>query len=91
MAKKKAKKGKYKKAKKILLGVLIAYVVILAVGYGIGVFYYSSRFFSGSVINGVDCSGKTVEQVKKDMKSQIAAYALVLKEREDKSESISAS
>lgn len=91
MAKKKAKKGKYKKAKKILLGVLIAYVVILAVGYGIGVFYYSSRFFSGSVINGVDCSGKTVEQVEKDMKSQIAAYALVLKEREDKSESISAS
>ena len=91
MAKKKAKKGKYKKAKKIILGVLIGYVALLVIAYGIGVFYYSNRFLSGTEINGMDCSGKTVEEVEKNMKSQIASYQLVLKERGDTSESISAS
>ena len=91
MAKKKAKKGKYKKAKKIILGVLIGYVAILVIAYGIGVFYYSSRFLSGTEINGMDCSGKTVEEVENNMESQIASYQLVLKERGDKSETISAS
>ena len=91
MAKKKSKKGKYKKAKKIILGVLIGYVALLVIAYGIGVFYYSNRFLSGTEINGMDCSGKTVEEVESNMKSQIASYELVLKERGDKSESISAS
>ena len=91
MAKKKAKKGKYKKAKKIILGVLIGYVAILVIAYGIGVFYYSSRFLPGTEINGMDCSGKTVEEVENNMESQIASYQLVLKERGDKSETISAS
>ena len=55
MAKKKAKKGKYKKAKKIMLGVLIGYVALLVIAYGIGVCYYSNRFLSGTEINGMDC------------------------------------
>ena len=91
MAKKKAKKGKYKKAKKIMLGVLIGYVALLVIAYGIGVFYYSNRFLSGTEINGMDCSGKSVEEVENNMESQIASYQLVLKERGDKSEAISAS
>lgn len=91
MAKKKAKKGKYKKAKKIMLGILIGYVALLVIAFGVGVFYYSSRFLSGTQINGMDCSGKTVEEVEKNMKSQIASYQLVLKERGEKSEAISAS
>ena len=91
MAKKKTKKGKYKKAKKIMLGVLIGYVALLVIAYGIGVFYYSSRFLSGTEINGMNCSGKTVEEVESNMESQIASYQLVLKERGDKSEAISAS
>src|SRR5699024_1894351 len=91
MEKKKSKKGKYKKAKKIILGVLIGYVALMVIAYGIGVFYYSNRFLSGTEINGMDCSGKTVEEVESNMKSQIASYELVLKERGDKSEAISAS
>ena len=61
------------------------------IAYGIGVFYYSGHFLSGTEINGVDCSGKTVAQAEKSIESQIASYQLVLKEREDKSETISAS
>ena len=61
MAKKKSKKGKYKKAKKIVLGVLVAYVLILVLAYAGGVVYFSKHFFSGSKINGLDSAGKTVK------------------------------
>lgn len=90
MAKKKSKKGKYKKAKKIVLGVLVAYVLILVLAYAGGVVYFSKHFFSGSKINGLDSAGKTVKEVERDMASQIASYELVIKEPEDKTESISA-
>lgn len=90
MTKKKAKKGKYKKAKKIVLGVLVAYVLILVLAYAGGVVYFSKHFFSGSKINGLDSAGKTVKEVERDMASQIASYELVIKEREDKTETISA-
>lgn len=90
MSKKKSKKGKYKKAKKIVLGVLAAYVLILILVYAGGVVYFSKHFFSGSKINGLDSAGKTVKEVERDMESQIASYELVIKEREDKTETISA-
>lgn len=91
MAKKKSKKRNYKKAKKIVLGILIAYLAILAVVYAGGVFYYSGHFYPGSKINGLDSAGKTVEEVERDIEGQIASFELVIQEREDKTESISAS
>lgn len=91
MAKKKTKKRNYKKAKKIVLGILIAYIVVLAVVYAGGVFYYSGHFYPGSKINGLDSAGKTVEEVERDIEGQIASYELVIQEREDKTESITAS
>ena len=91
MAEKKSKKGKYNKTTKTILGVLIGCAALLVIAYGIGVFYYSGHFLSGTEINGVDCSGKTVAQAEKSIESQIASYQLMLKERDDKSETISAS
>lgn len=91
MAEKNSKKGKSKKTTKTILGVLIGCVALLVIAYGIGVFYYSGHFLSGTEINGVDCSGKTVAGAEESIESQIASYQLVLKEREDKSETISAS
>lgn len=91
MAKKKSKKRKYKKAKKIVLGILIAYVVLLGLIYAGGAFYYSKHFYSGSKINGLDSAGKTVEEVEREMEEQILSYELTLKQREDKTESIHAS
>lgn len=91
MTKKKSKKGKYKRAKKIVLGILLAYIAVLAIVYAAGVFYYSSRFVSGSRINGMDCSGMTVEEVERQIKGEIETYQLILKEREEKTESIRAS
>ena len=91
MAEKNSKKGKSKKTTKTILGVLIGCAALLVIAYGIGVFYYSGHFLSGTEINGVDCSGKTVAEAEESIESQIASYQLVLKEREDKSETISAS
>ena len=91
MAEKNSKKGKSKKTMKTILGVLIGCAALLVIAYGIGVFYYSGHFLSGTEINGVDCSGKTVAEAEESIESQIASYQLVLKEREDKSETISAS
>ena len=68
----------------------MAYVLILVFAYAGVVVYFSKHFFSGSKINGLDSAGKTVKEVERDMASQIASYELVIKEREDKTESISA-
>lgn len=89
--KKKSKKGRYKKAKKIVLGILIAYVLLMAAAYGVGVYYYSNHFYSGSKINGIDTAGKTVEDIEKGIKDQIAASQIIIKEREGKVEGIAAS
>src|SRR5699024_2648793 len=91
MAEKNSKKGKSKKTMQTILGVLVGCAALLVIAYGIGVFYYSGHFLSGTEINGVDCSGKTVAEAEESIESQIASYQLVLKEREDKSETISAS
>ena len=53
-------------------------------------FIFPKHFFSGSKINGLESAGKTVKEVERDMASQIASYELVIKEREDKTETISA-
>ena len=62
MKQKKSRKSKYAKAKKIVLGILLAYIAVLLIIYGAGVFYFSKHFFLGAQINGADCSGKTVKE-----------------------------
>lgn len=83
-----SKKKKYSKAKKIVLGILITYVALLAVAYIGGVIYFSSHFYLGSEINGLKCSGKTAAEVEEHIEEEIASYTLNLKERDGKTESI---
>jgi len=49
-----------------------------------------NHFYFGTEINGVDISGKTAAVAKALMTSKLQAYALILKEREDKTEQIRA-
>ena len=51
MKKKKGKKGKYTKAKKIVLGILIGYIALMVLGYIAGVVYFTKHFYLGSQIN----------------------------------------
>ena len=78
------------KPKKIIIGILIACVAVLAILYAAGAFYFSSHFLPGSKINGVNCSGKTLESVENHLADEISSYALTIKERGDNTETISA-
>lgn len=66
-------KKKKKNAKKLVLGVLIAYVAIMALGYMGVSYYFSSHFLKGTTISGIDCSNKTATQVKKKIQKQLGA------------------
>ena len=49
-------KKKKKNAKKLVLGILIAYVAIMALGYMGVSYYFSSHFLKGTTISGMDSS-----------------------------------
>ena len=52
--------------------------------------YFSTHFYFGSVINGINASGKTVEQLNKEILLKGNTYTLELKERNDGKEQIKA-
>ncbi|MCI8893063.1 MAG: L,D-transpeptidase family protein [Lachnospiraceae bacterium] len=61
---------------KIVIGILGVLLVLLAAAYiGIGI-YYQSHFPFHTVINGVDCSGMTVEEVKSLITRETQKYEL---------------
>lgn len=82
--------GNKKKIVKITLGILAGYVLIMLIGYMGVVFYFSSHFQKGTMINGIDCGNKTVEQVKKELQKQVSDYRLKIEEIDGKTEAISA-
>ena len=75
-------KKKKKNAKKLVLGVLVAYVAIMALGYMGVSYYFSSHFLKGTTISGIDCSSKTATQVKKKIQKQLGQYKLRIAEQE---------
>lgn len=81
---------KKKKGLKILLGILLGYFLIMGLGY-VGVAkYFSTHFLKGTSINGIDCSNMTIEQVKEGIQDRIGEYKLRIKERDGRTEIISA-
>ena len=84
-------KKKKKNAKKLVLGVLVAYVAIMALGYMGVSYYFSSHFLKGTTISGIDCSNKTAMQVKKKIQKQLGQYKLRITESDGKTETIQGS
>lgn len=78
------------KTKKILLGVILGLVLVM-LGVYLGVsFFFNSHFYTGSRINGIDCSKMTVDQVKEAIQEHVLEYKLTLKERGGNTEVITA-
>ena len=80
------------KKHKIFKIVLLA-IILTAVAVGIGVYagyanYYSGRFFEGTVINQIDCSGLTVEQVEDILAEKVEDYSIELTFRGDARETL---
>jgi hypothetical protein len=65
---------------------------LLAAGAYLAVsLYYSERFFPGSYINGIDCSGMTVEEVEDLLADSVRDYSLTVALRDGKEEVIEGS
>ena len=79
-----------KRRKKIVIGIIISICTLLLIYFGIAI-YFMNHFYFGSVINCINVSGKSVEEVNKQMASELQTYTLNLKERGGKNEQIRAS
>lgn len=61
---------------------------VLALIYIAGGIFFQSHYLPRTVINGISCTGKTPEGVKKEIKEEVKNYELKLTQREEKSETI---
>ena len=68
----------------VLAAAGIVYYVVAAQGY-------KSHFLPGTMIGGVDVSGRSVEEVKEAFSREATQYVLTIEEREEKTEQISGS
>ncbi|WP_046066026.1 L,D-transpeptidase family protein [Clostridium scatologenes] len=88
-SRRRSSKKNNKKYNKVIIGAASSFCILLAIYLGISI-YFSKHFYLGSKINCVNVSGKTVEEVDKQMATEIKSYKLNLKERDGKSEQIKA-
>lgn len=77
-----------KKNAVVVIGVIIAILFIAVVAYAAISQRYKAKFFPKTSINGLDVSGKSVEEVKDMITSGIAGYTLTIEERDGKKEQI---
>ncbi|MGI6069277.1 MAG: L,D-transpeptidase family protein [Blautia sp.] len=74
--------------KKIVIIISVILLLLAAAAYGAGVYYFSSHFLPGSVINGLNCSYLTVEEAQDLIADEIATYTLTLHEMDGKDEKL---
>lgn len=67
------------------------FICALLIVYLFASVYFIKHLYFGSKINGRNVSGKTVEEIKKQMTSELNTYILNIKERNGKKEQIKAS
>ena len=77
------------KRSKIIPGVIISLCALIIIYLGMTM-YFKNNFYFGSVINGMNVTGKTVGEVEKELSNEIDTYTLELQERGDKTEQIKA-
>ena len=78
------KKAKRKKILKICGGVAAALVAI----YCLIAFTYQSKFTTGTIINGIDASGMTLDEYTEALTEKVESYVLTMKFRNKKTEKI---
>lgn len=69
--------------KSAIAGIVAGCVVVgaLGAGYFVGRNYYKEHLFSGTTINGIDCSNMTVEMAKEELQFEMDNYKLTVSER----------
>ncbi len=81
---------KISKKKGWLIALIIVSVLLCAVvgAYFFVANYYENRFFMRTSVNGLDCSGMTIDEVEALMQSQVEEYTLVIHGRNGMQETI---
>lgn len=82
---------KNRKFWKIFAIVAASLLVVLAGIYVGFALHYKNCFMYGTVVNGIDCSGKTVKEVEKILKDKVESYSLVITGANDYREEIKGS
>ena len=87
----KSKKKRSKKSRRIIFGITMAVMAAIIGGLGYTAYFmkqftefeqeYSGRFFEGTSINGIDISGKTVEEAEALLEESAGNYNLHIKFR----------
>ncbi|SHJ76640.1 peptidoglycan transpeptidase precursor, ErfK-YbiS-YhnG family [Hathewaya proteolytica DSM 3090] len=78
-----------KRKKNIYIVSTIFVIAILAAVYAYFVGYFNNHFYFSTIINGVDASGKTVDEVNRDIEKISSSYTLNIKGRDGISDTIS--
>lgn len=74
---------------KIVLWLIILLILAVLTGAYLAVgSYYKTRFFPGTYINGLDCSGLTVQEVEYRIANEAEDYGITIKERDGVTEQI---
>ena len=81
--------GEPKKARKNLAAMLAAVAATLFIAfYGGMSYYYSSHFFHGTTINGLDCSEKTAYEAEQMLADSLKDYAIEVSSRDNSAQRI---
>ena len=88
MGKRKEITGKDNGKQKMWIIITVIIVFFAMAGYAGMSYYYSDRFFRGTMINGINCSGKTSEEAEQAVAKKAENYLLEVKARNLKSQSI---
>ncbi len=80
-----------KKAFKVIALIILSFIAILTIAYLALGFYYQRTFVFGTWINENYCTGMTVDEVNALLSEEYSNYTLLLYEKEDATESVTAS
>ena len=81
-------KKKHKALK--ITGLTLAMILVAAGSAYAGIsYYYSDKFFEGTTINGIDCSGKTAYEAEQEIAKTVENYSIEVDSRNQDSQTIS--
>lgn len=83
------KKKKHSIAFRVAMGTVCTSLTLLLGFYGYEAWQYRDKFFEGTVINGIDCSGLTAEQAREKIRQKVEDYQLKITFRQEQTETIS--
>lgn len=80
-----------KRTTKIVISIFVIVMLLIAIIYLAVAMYFGERFFPGSVINGIDCSLKTVEEAEELIAADVQDYRIAIIGKNDRNEVIEGS